>query len=218
MYYIAADRRGASDEEDVLTASNNLYLDSHGNNVLNVLLQQGEEFNSAIGKYLSIIFDGATFMIKADDTTVRLYMDSINNGDAFRPVNVGYGYSYILALLTAGLLAKKGDTLIIENPEAHLHPSAQAALMRFLCEVVIPKDVQVFVETHSDHIVNASLLSVRNGILSNDELSVLFFSRNNSSADVSINNLEVTPKGRVKNPPRNFCDQYAMDLRSLMGL
>ena len=218
MYYIAADRRGASDEEDVLTASNNLYLDSHGNNVLHVLLQQGEEFNSAIGKYLSIIFDGATFMIKADDTTVRLYMDSINNGDAFRPVNVGYGYSYILALLTAGLLAKKGDTLIIENPEAHLHPSAQAALMRFLCEVVIPKDVQVFVETHSDHIVNASLLSVRNGILSNDELSVLFFSRNNSSADVSINNLEVTPKGRVKNPPRNFCDQYAMDLRSLMGL
>ena len=90
--------------------------------------------------------------------------------------------------------------------------------MKFLCEEVIAKEVQVFVETHSDHIVNASLLAVRKGVLTNNQMDILFFNRSDSSVDVVISNLEVTSKGRVKNPPRNFCDQYAMDLRSLMGL
>ena len=218
MYYIAADRKGASDEEDILSAGNGLHLDCHGSNVLNVLFQQGTGFQSKIERCLSGIFDGATFKITADERAVHLYMDSMNSGKLFRPVNVGYGYSYILSLLTAGLLAKKDDIVIIENPEAHLHPSAQAALMRFLCEEVIVKDVQIFIETHSDHIVNASLLTVRKGILMNDRMNILFFNRSDSSMDIVVSNLEVTSKGRVKNPPRNFCDQYAMDLRALMGL
>lgn len=218
MFYVAADRKGASDEEDILSVSNNLHLDCHGNNVLNVLLHQGNEFHAKVEKYLSELFDGATFKVMADERAVHLYMDSMNGGGLFRPVNVGYGYSYILSLLTAGLLAKKGDVVMVENPEAHLHPSAQSALMKFLCEDVAANGVQVFVETHSDHIVNASLLAVRRGILTNDQMNVLFFNRSDSSADIVVSNLEVTSKGRVKNPPRKFCDQYAMDLRSLMGL
>ena len=218
MFYIAADRIGAANEEELLTTSNNLYLDCHGKNVLNVLLQQGKEFQDKIAKHLSAILDGATFKITADERVVHLYMDSLNGGAFYRPVNVGYGYSYILTLLTAGLLAKKGDTIIIENPEAHLHPSAQAELMKFLCSEVISKNVQVFVETHSDHIVNASLLAVRKEVLTKDQMNILFFYQSDSRKEFLISNLEVTSKGRVKNPPRNFCDQYALDLRSLMGL
>lgn len=218
MYYIAADRRGAPDEEELISVNHNLHLDCHGNNVLNVLFQQGTDFQGEVEKYLSEIFEGATFKILADERAVHLYMDSMNGGKLFRPINVGYGYSYILALLVAGLLAKKGEFIMVENPEAHLHPSAQSALMKFLCEEVIAKGVQVFMETHSDHIVNASLLAVRKGVLTNEQMNILFFNRSDSSADVIVSNLEVTSKGRVKNPPRKFCDQYAMDLRTLMGL
>lgn len=217
MYYIAADR-GASDEEEILSTGINLRLDCHGSNVLNVLYRQGQEFHEKIERCLGDIFDGATFKITTDDRNIHLYMDSMNGGNLFRPVNVGYGYGYILTLLTAGLLANKGDIVMVENPEAHLHPSAQAALMKFLCEEVIAKGTQVFVETHSDHIVNASLLAVRRTILTNEQMKILFFNRSDISSDMIIRNLEVTPKGRVKNPPRNFCDQYAMDLRTLMGL
>lgn len=218
MYYIAAGRIGASDEEDIVSAGGNLHLDCYGSNILNVLFQQSDEFRILLEEHLKTIFDGATLRITADEKSVHLYMDSVDDGYSFSPVNVGYGYGYILSLLTAGMLAMKGDTLIIENPEAHLHPSAQAAFMRFLSTEVIPKGVQVFVETHSDHIVNASLLAVRKGVLTNEQLNMLFFSRSDSSPRVFVSNLEVTPRGRVKNPPRNFCDQYAMDLRSLMGL
>ena len=91
-------------------------------------------------------------------------------------------------------------------------------MMIFFIEKVITKGVQVLMETHSDHIVNASLLGVRQEKLTNEQMNILFFSRSDAkSNEVIITNLEITNKGRVKNPPKNFCDQYAMDLRSLMG-
>ena len=217
LYYVAAEREGALESEDKLSGIRFANVDSRGHNVLNIIYHQGKEFQRQIEKYLSQIFDGATFKIAEDDRTIRLFMDSVDNGDDFRPVNVGYGYRYILTLLTVGLMAKQGDLVVIENPEAHLHPSAQSAIMHFICEHVISKDVQVFLETHSDHIVNAALLAVRKNVVAQDKIEVIFFYRTTNDTEANIINLEVTSKGRVKNPPKNFCDQYALDLRELMG-
>lgn len=217
MYYISADRESAQNEEDNVSRSS-LWLDKKGRNILNVIYAEGEAFQKKVEQELSNIFDGATFSIKEEGNALRLYMDSTNNGRFFHPVNVGYGYSYALSLITAGLLAKEGEIIIIENPEAHLHPSAQSAVMNFFCKEVLPKKVQLFIETHSDHIVNASLIAVRNEILKNNQLEILFFSRKQEEKkSFTVQNLEITKKGRVKNPPKNFCDQYAMDLRTLMG-
>lgn len=217
MYYISADRESAQNEEDNVSRSS-LWLDKKGRNILNVIYAEGEDFQKGVEQELSNIFDGATFLIKEEGNALRLYMDSTDNGRLFRPVNVGYGYSYALSLITAGLLAKKDECIIVENPEAHLHPSAQAAIMRFFCREALPKKVQVLIETHSDHIVNASLIAVRNQVLTDNQLEILFFYRKKEAEKrFVVQNLEITPKGRVKNPPKNFCDQYAMDLRTLMG-
>lgn len=217
MYYISADRESAQNEEDNVSRSS-LWLDKKGRNILNVIYAEGEDFLKRVEQELSNIFDGATFLIKEEGNALRLYMDSTDNGRLFRPVNVGYGYSYALSLITAGLLAKKDECIIVENPEAHLHPSAQSAIMQFFCREVLPKKVQVLIETHSDHIVNASLIAVRNHILTDNQLEILFFYRKKEAEKLfAVQNLEITSKGRVKNPPKNFCDQYAMDLRTLMG-
>ena len=217
MYYISADRESAQNEEDNVSRSS-LWLDKKGRNILNVIYAEGEDFQKRVKQELSNIFDGATFLIKEEGNTLCLYMDSTDNGRLFRPVNVGYGYSYALSLITAGLLAKKDECIIVENPEAHLHPSAQSAIMQFFCREVLPKKVQVLIETHSDHIVNASLIAVRNQILTDNQLEILFFYRKKEAEKLfAVQNLEITSKGRVKNPPKNFCDQYAMDLRTLMG-
>lgn len=217
MYYISADRESAQNEEDNVSRSS-LWLDKKGRNILNVIYAEGEDFQKGVEQELSNIFDGATFLIKEEGNALRLYMDSTDNGRLFRPVNVGYGYSYALSLITAGLLAKKDECIIVENPEAHLHPSAQSAIMQFFCREVLPKKVQVLIETHSDHIVNASLIAVRNQVLTDNQLEILFFYRKKEAEKLfAVQNLEITSKGRVKNPPQNFCDQYAMDLRTLMG-
>ena len=214
LYYVAVDRKNASSEE--VYGINYSWPDKSGNNILNVIYGKGDDFQRELERKLSEIFDGATFLIKQEGSSLRLYMDSIDDGNLFRPVNVGYGYSYVLSLITCGMLAEKGEFIVVENPEAHLHPSAQSAVMKFICSEVIPKGVQVFVETHSDHIVNASLVAVRKGVIQNEALQILFFSRD-LKQKFNILNLEITDKGRVKNPPQSFCDQYAMDLKVLMG-
>lgn len=216
LYYISASRNAASSEE--LVGSYDDWLDCNGNNILNIIYSQGEKFQKELEMHLSQIFDGATFRIESNEKSLHLYMDSCDNGNAYRPVNVGYGYGYLLSLITAGMLAKKGEILIVENPEAHLHPKAQSAMMEFLFKYVTPKGTQVLMETHSDHIVDASLIAVRRENISNEDLQIIFFGQSNTGkCDVTVQNLDITKKGRVKNPPLNFCDQYAIDLKELMG-
>ena len=215
LYYISASRNAANFEEQIDHHYN--WLDCNGKNIINVIYNQGEEFQKELEKHLSDIFGGATFRIQVVDKSLRLFMDSCDNGSSYRPVNVGYGYGYLLSLITAGMLAKRNEILIVENPEAHLHPSAQAAMMNFIFKSVVPKGVQVLMETHSDHIVDASLIAVRREEISNDELQIIFFSSNADQCGVTVQNLDITKKGRVKNPPSNFCDQYAIDMKELMG-
>lgn len=69
------------------------------------------------------------------------------------PNKLGTAVSYLSKVLIMCLNAKKGDLLMIENPEIHLHPKAQAKLGEFLTRMV-KSGVQLMVETHSEHIIN----------------------------------------------------------------
>ncbi len=76
----------------------------------------------------------------------------------FRPTNVGFGISYALPVVTALLAAQPGELIIIENPESHIHPRGQAGLGKLIAKTAM-NDVQLIVETHSDHIVNGIRIS-----------------------------------------------------------
>lgn len=71
----------------------------------------------------------------------------------YRPTHVGFGLTYSLPILVACLAAPPGALLLIENPEAHLHPRGQAKLGELIARCVAD-GVQVLVETHSDHVLN----------------------------------------------------------------
>ena len=94
----------------------------------------------------------------------------------FKPTNVGFGYSYALPILIAGLTAEKGTILIVENPEAHLHPSAQSMITKFL-GLVANRGVQVFIETHSEHILNALRVMVVQESMKASDINVKYFDR-----------------------------------------
>ena len=74
---------------------------------------------------------------------MRLTHFSKDNGEAFRPVNVGFGYSYILPIIVNMLVIPEGSVLIVENPEAHLFPAAQSRLMEFLVKYSQKRNIQV---------------------------------------------------------------------------
>lgn len=122
----------------------------------------------------------------------------------FKPVNVGFGYSYVLPIIVSGLLAKEGDILLIDTPEAHLHPSAQSKLAKFLAKVST-LGVQIIIETHSDHIVNGFRVSLKDNILDEDDFTIQFFN------DEGIEEVKVTEDGEIKHWPDGFFDQDIKD-------
>lgn len=123
-----------------------------------------------------------------------------------RPGNVGFGVSYALPIVTAGLAMQKG-ILIVENPEAHLHPAAQSKMGRFLFKLA-QEGVQVIVETHSDHVVNGIRRAVaESGAMSSDAI-VHYFS-GTQEPPVAIDISEI---GGMSSWPRGFFDQLDEDL------
>jgi predicted ATPase len=132
----------------------------------------------------------------------------------YKPTNVGYGYSYVLPIIVAGLVAKPGEILIVENPEAHLHPFAQSILAKFLTLVSL-KDVQVIVESHSEHILNGLRLAVNTKLIKNEQLSVLYFDREYERYFEKIN---IDDNGGIDNWPPDFFDQATNDLNQLLGI
>lgn len=123
-----------------------------------------------------------------------------------RPANVGFGLSYALPVVVAGLTVPAGSLLLVENPEAHLHPAGQSAMADFLARVAA-SGVQVVVETHSDHIVNG----VRRAVVADDVIP---------ASDVAIHAfagaeptpIAVTETGGLSAWPEQFFDQIQKDL------
>jgi predicted ATPase len=79
--------------------------------------------------------------------------------NAFRAGNVGFGITYTLPIVLALLSARPGSLIILENPEAHLHPRGQSQMAK-LISLAAANGVQVIVETHSDHILNGVRVAV----------------------------------------------------------
>lgn len=130
----------------------------------------------------------------------------------FKPTNVGYGYSYVLPILVAGLNAPKDGILIVENPEAHLHPQGQSVIAKFLACIAL-SGVQVFIETHSEHILNGIRVLMRQSVLAPNDVSVKFF----FDDEKFFKEIIINEKGEVQEWPQDFFDQEERDLDVLLS-
>ncbi|MBI1274460.1 DUF3696 domain-containing protein [bacterium] len=136
-----------------------------------------------------------------------------------RPSNIGYGISYAFPIIVAALLAKPEQILIVDSPEAHLHPRGQSQMGRFLAHMA-QAGVQVIVETHSDHLLNGVRLAVMEQTISNESVAIHFF-RNTEPVDGKGPARVISPvidsKGSLDSWPEGFFDQSEKDIASLMG-
>ena len=156
---------------------------------------------------------------------IKVKIDNV--GDDFRlnfeykkttvkAINEAFGVPYTLPIIVAVLSSGKDALLMIENPEAHLHPGGQAALMKLLTKAAA-EGVQIILETHSDHIINGALVAVKREILNKDDLAICFFERDETSHTAVCHQLEIQDDGRISRPPRGFFDQMDIDLNILTG-
>lgn len=132
----------------------------------------------------------------------------------YQSYHVGFGYSYMLPIVVTALIAKEGDIVIVENPEAHLHPEAQTRLT-FMLSKLAGRNVQVFIETHSEHVINGVRLAVLKDeyLLTSKDVRIFFFDKDFTKVDLEIKN-----NGRIENWPNRFFDQYQNELAEILKL
>jgi len=132
-----------------------------------------------------------------------------------RPTNTGFGVSFVLGIIVAGLAASAGTILIVENPEAHLHPMAQSNVGEFLARVGAG-GTQVIVETHSEHVVNGIRRMVKQGVVRPNTVCLYFFSKPQGQLEPSVARISVSEKGDFSSWPDGFFDQLDKDLNVIL--
>lgn len=194
---------------------NVLFPDPAGQETPDTLLRQ-------VGAWLNEISPGLRLeaTLNREFGLVRLgyaYQTSVGYTRPFRPGNVGFGLSYALPVLTAILSAREGSLLIIENPESHIHPRGQSKLGELLA-LAAQNNVQLLVETHSDHVLNGVRVAVKKYQLDPERIGLYFFER----ADEKLGHQThiVQPKldkdGRIDVWPRYFFDEWDSNLMELL--
>jgi predicted ATPase len=135
--------------------------------------------------------------------------------DKYRPTNVGFGLTYNLPILVACLAAPAGGLLLLENPEAHLHPKGQAALGELISRCA-SDGVQVLVETHSDHLLNSIRIAVKRKIIRTSDVVFHFFQRSVETGEAFVQSPTLFEDGRLSNWPEGFFDQWDKDVDALL--
>lgn len=130
-----------------------------------------------------------------------------------RPTNVGFGLTYTLPIIVACLTARPGVLLLLENPEAHLHPRGQSRMALLLAKAAAA-GAQLVVETHSDHVLNGLRLAVKDNILHHDDLMLHYF-RNNGTTELT--SPVIDPDGMVSEWPEGFFDEWDNAVMRLLG-
>ena len=142
------------------------------------------------------------------------FIEGMEKTNSYKSMNVGFGITYVLPIIVAALASKEGDMLIVENPEAHIHPAGQRMLGELLARAGAG-GVQIFAETHSDHIINGIRLAVKHGIISGEEIALDYFYKDQKYRHDYVRP-EILSDGRLDCWPEGFFDEWDKALYELI--
>ncbi len=143
---------------------------------------------------------------------VKVFATSARAGQAeMLFLNEGTGGNQLPFILVPIALAKPGDTILLSEPEAHLHPKAQCELTRMLLTVAKKEKIQFFFETHSEHVLHVILNAVGRGEWAKEQIAIYYFEE---PADrvARARRLEVNGHGQVEGGLPGFYDQSLNEL------
>lgn len=234
FYYINAERLGPRNYQEIGNYQNEL-CGYHGEYTFDVIDQFRDQvipesrryfdpkrtvsiLSKQIEYWMDYIVPGVEFNVDKDiDTrTAKLKMRQTTLDTDFNsPYNFGFGISYLLPIVVTGLLAKTGSVFIVENPEAHLHPSGQSRIGQFLAHVAF-SGVKIVLETHSEHVVNGIRLYALKQKISPNRICINNFSIVNTSPRVE--QIPLNSNMDILKWPEGFFDQEEKDLTELRHL
>ena len=116
--------------------------------------------------------------------------------------DVGFGVSQVLPALVLLYYVPEGSTVLMEQPEIHLHPAVQSGLADVMLNVAKARDVQIIVESHSEHLMRRLQRRVAEEKASPDDVKLYFVSTSGGKAHAS--DLSLNKWGEIENWPENF--------------
>lgn len=193
------------------------YLDSQHKEAWKELQGKLESFGSDAGLFNQISIKqlgtsvGSPFQIQ-----IRKFSKK-RKGPQRNLVDVGYGVSQVLPLITELFRTDAPKMFLVQQPEVHLHPSAQAALGSLFCQVA-GKNRQLIIETHSDYIIDRVRIDIRDesSSLKPEDVSILFFEPRD--LDVRIHSLTFDEEGNVLGTPPGYRQFFMEEVRRSIGL
>lgn len=135
----------------------------------------------------------------------------------FKPENVGFGISYVLPVVVALVSAQPNQLIIIENPESHIHPRGQAELGKLIA-LVAQNDVQIIIETHSDHILNGIRVAVKENLVDKSKVNVMYFDKviTPNEQFTKVTQIKVDKNGTLSEYPKAFLDEWSNQISKLI--
>lgn len=190
-------------------------IEMHENDILDELVihpcSEGDTFLYNLRAWLGTISPGVQFdynIIDKADISFSLF-----NG--YRAKNVGFGLSYTLPIIVALFLGtiKKNILVILENPEAHLHPRGQTEMGKLIASVA-HSGCQVIVETHSDHLFDGIRIYAKNNKGFADKVLTHWFEQDKGISNVT--SIKMDNYGRIKEWPEGMFDQFEINASDLL--
>jgi len=173
---------------------------------------EGDTFLFNLRAWLGIISPNVTFESFIQDKSDSSYSEF--NGH--RAKNVGFGLSYSLPVITALLLGSITNNcmVIIENPEAHLHPRGQTEMAN-LISLCVESGVQVVIETHSDHLFDGIRLFAKKNEGFYDKVKSFWFELD-AQKNTEMSVVKIDSDGRIKDWPSGMFDQFSINSSQLL--
>lgn len=146
--------------------------------------------------------------LKDDNYEVRIQKSAVS--PAVTLADMGYGLTDVLPMLVLCYYTPEGSTLILEQPGIHLHPKVQSQLVDLLIEVVNERNLQILVESHSEHFLNRLQRRIAEEDITSDKTALYFCC--NEEGISTIEGLKMDEFGNIANWPENFFGDEMGDL------
>jgi len=176
------------------------------------------DLNKQIDYWMSYIVNGVEVNFSSDISTQLSQMkvrQAALDTPFNSPYNFGFGISYVLPIIVTGLIAKTNSIIIVENPEAHLHPAGQSRIGEFLAQMAA-NNLQIVIETHSEHVINGIRKFALKNKMSAEDICINYF--NIELGKHTVSRLPLNERMDILKWPEGFFDQESIDLRELREL
>lgn len=196
-------------------------VEPDGANTIQALIASAREDRSLLSSVQQLLEDLSLveeFDVKPIDTNERLFEATATiAGIESSLADIGFGVSQVLPIITMLLSAPAGSIILLEQPELHLHPNAQAALADLILYVAETRNLQLIVESHSEHIVRRlqRRMAEANSEFAKPENIKMYFCQP-GEAGSTIEEVEVDRFGQISNWPEHFLGDISGDLHTML--